>query len=370
MGYQQTVQMIVDGMIIVMAALLILITLALIILHFLINSKQKGMERIKQRVLRRISVNEQIEYLRNEIYQAVNAEEPQASLQGIWGIRSNRGLQVLEMVSRELEGRQAEVLCRLVSSEWYGEYLRKKLSGRGQDAALLATKLIGQLHVSNYTFQIERNFNRWPKDAMVQEIGLLTMFQLGEKERIIWLLSKSELAIILSFRTLHELFRSYCGDYKEFYQELLPVAKDQYVKRACIRGIGECGCRELCEMIAPELSAHQINVQLEAIRSLGKLGYTPVAEQIRALTAHSAWEIRCAAVDALAVLDSEGCYKAILQCLCDPVWWVRFHAAEALALLPCRERLLEDVGKSGDRYAWEMLQYIIERNLILMGGVA
>ena len=82
------------------------------------------------------------------------------------------------------------------------------------------------------------------------------------------------------------------------------------------------------------------------------------------------WEIRCAAVDALAVLDSKGCYKAILPCLCDPVWWVRFHAAEALALLPCRERLLEDVRKSGDRYAREMLQYIIERNLILMGGVA
>ena len=238
------------------------------------------------------------------------------------------------------------------------------------DTVLLITKLIGQLQIPGYTSDIEKNFMRWTKDAMVQEIGLLTLFMLGQRDQVIRLLSDPQFRILLSFRTLHELFLHYHGDCAEFYKMLFPKAQDQYVRRACIRGIKDNNCKELCEMILPELSSPHMNVRLEAMRTLGRLGYTPAAGTIRELTRHEAWEVRCAAVDALASLDCEGCYDTILQCLYDRVWWVRFHAAEALAALPCRDTLLSDVRTSGDRYAQEMLQYVIERDGILAGGVA
>ncbi len=369
MDFQQVVQQIVDGMIIVMGGFLILFTLALVIFHFLTNAKQERMQRIKQQVLRLISTNAQIEYLRGKIYHVINSTEC-VSLQGIRGIRSQRGVQVLEMVSRELSSQQADTLRAAVSSDWYSTYLQKRIGSRSIDAALLATKLIGQLQIPGYTSQIKKNFARWPKDAAVQEIGLLALFRLGEKDQVMGLLSDPRFTILLSFRTLHELFLCYNGDCGAFYQALLPISGDQYIKRACIRGIGESGCKELCDMVLPHLSSPHMNVRLEAIRTLGKLGYTPAAAPIRELTRHEAWEVRCAAVDALTALEPQGCYHAILQCLYDPVWWVRFHAAEALVSLPCREVLVSDVEASGDRYAREMLQYIIQRDLLLAGGAA
>ena len=368
--YQQVVQQIVDGMILVMASILIAFTLLLIVLHFITNTTQERMQRIRQQILRLISSSEQIEYMKGQIYRAINSPAEQMTLQGIRGIRSRRGIQVLELVSRELDDRQTAVLRSAVSTDWYADFLQKTIDGRDKEAALLVVKLVGQLRISGYTASIEQNFKRWPKDAAVQEIGLLTLFIQGEGELLSELLSDPQFTVILSFRSLHELFLHYSGDPSGLYRELLSRAHDQYVRRACIRGIGDSGCTAFGEVLLPELASASMNVLLETIRTMGKLGYAPAIDAIRGLVRHEAWEVRCAAVDALVLLDKDGCCDAVLPCLYDKVWWVRFHAAEALAALPERDTVLAVVRAGTDRYAREMLEYVVERDEILEGSLA
>ena len=369
MIYHQIVQQIVDGMIVVMAGILIVFTVALVLVHFITNARQERMRRIREQVLRLVSVNAQIDYLKGQIYEIVNTAEKAATLRSIRGIRTHRGLQVLELVSREVDCQQAAVLRDAVADPWFAAYLQKKLRGRNRDMVLLTMKLLGQLQISGYEDDIEQNLRRFPRDTAVQEIGLLALFLQGRQAQIVQLFAEKEFQIVLSFRSLHELFVHYQGEKCAFYQEILSGDCDPYVYKACIRAAGEDGCTALCPLIVQELEAPQLNVLLEAIRTIGRLGYLPATEQIRRLTQHTAWEVRCAAVDALLCLDRAGCYDAILACLYDKEWWVRFHAAEALVTLPCRAQLLADVQASGDQYAQEMLQYIIERDALLAKGV-
>lgn len=368
--YQVIVQQIVNAMIIVMASILIVFTLLLLLLHFVTNAEHKRMQRIRQQILRLISPEVKIEYLKGQIYEIINGNAQKVTLRKIRGIRSQRGIQVLEIISRTVTEAQRELLLQAVGEEWFNSYLKKKVTGRNQDAALLASKLIAQLHVSGYLDKVEENLRRWPNSSSVQEISFFVLFMQGKQERLVRILSDSEFHLVLSFRTLQELFSCFPGDRTGLYRSLLTSAQDQYIKRACIHGIGLDGCTDLCDIAVPYLSSQNMNIQLETIRTLGKLNYASVSPQIVKLTQHNKWEVRCAAVDSLAQLDREHCYDAIFKCLCDKEWWVRFHAAEILVTLPCREKLLNDVQASADRYAAEMIQYMIERDAILKGGDA
>lgn len=366
----QFIQQTVDILVLVMAGILALFTLGLAAVHFVTNAEQKSIQRIRRQLLRLVNVQAHIEYIRGRIYSLLDPEGEVVSLREIRGIRSRRGVQVLEMVAREVSGAQAETLSLAVRDEWYSAYLTKKLASRDQDTAILAEKLIAELRAPGYTELIERNLRRWSGNADAQQIGLLALFMRGQEEVLVRLFSDPDFRLILSFRTLQELFHCYGGDHEALYRALLAGCRDQYVRRACIRGVGLDGCADLCGELLPYLESENLNLRLEAVRTLGRLEYAPAADAVRAFTRHASWEERSAAADALVRMDPEGCYDDLFRCLCDREWWVRFHAAEALVSLPCREKLLADAGSCGDRFAFEMVRFMVERETILKGGDA
>lgn len=355
-------------MITVMAVILILFTLALIVLHFLTNAENKSVQRIREQILRLISPNTKMEFLRGQVYEIIDGNAERVTLRGVHGIRTQRGIQVLEMISRVVEGKQKGILLQAINEDWFSRCLYKKLTGKNRDAALISTKLIAQLGAKGYIGEIEDNLMRWPERADVQEICLLAMFMQGQEYRLAVVFSEPWFNLVLSFRTLQELISCFPDDRSGLYSSLLKYAPDKYVKRACIRGIGIDGYSDMCKLLVPYLSAEDQNIKLEAIRTLGRLGYTPVSDRIAALTRHERWEVRCAAVDAIAAIDRQNCYDTVFSCVCDSEWWVRFHAAEILVALPCRERLLADIEASDDRYAREIVRYMIERESILKKG--
>lgn len=362
----QTIQMIVDWAVVVMACLLVLFSLFLLFLHLLSNARQENMQRLREQVMRLVYSSEDEAYLKEDIYEAIHGEA--VTLRGIRGIRSHRGVQVLELVSREVEGKSYNILQQAVSEAWYMDYLRSLLAGRKKEAALLAVKLAGELKLHELNDEVERVFNRWNQDTMVQEACLYTLFVEGELERLLRLFSWEKGITALSFRSLNELFAHYGGNPRTLFRVLLPSARDQYVRRACIRGIGERKCEEFGEELHEYLATENLNILIETIRSCGKLNYRPAMDTIRAMLAHEAWEVRCAVIDVLAECDRENSRNRLIYCLHDGVWWVRFHAAQAVAALPDRQQILEDVRRSGDTYAYEMLSYMLQRNRILEGG--
>ena len=365
------IQNMVDVLIIVMAVILVLFTLGLIVLHIITTSNSKQVEKIKRRIMRMLSVTQDLEFLRGQIHQLLEPDGKVRSLRQIRGIQSNRGAIAMTIVVDEISKEQREQLRTIVlQDKWYMDHIRKKLRSRNSDWVGVFTKLTAELQLSTLDEDVLANLYRWPKKADNQEIGLLALFMCGSRDKVVALFSDSAFHLILSFRSLQELFACYTGDHEELCRLLIGKSSDSYITRACIREIGNGEMAALTPMVIPFLKSENVNVLIDSIRTLGKLRIAEAAEEIRQYTRHPQWSVRSTAVTALAEIAPENCYEDLLRCLCDPEWWVRFHAAEALFRLPSHPGLMEDVQALGDRFAFEMMRYITERNELLRQEVA
>ena len=365
------IQTMVDVLIIVMAAILVIFTLGLIVLHIITTSNSKRVEQIKRRIMRMLSVTQDLEFLRGQIHQLLEPGGEIRSLRQIHGIKSNRGAIAMTFVVDEISKQQRDRLRALIlRDEWYMGHIRKKLRARNSDWVGVFTKLTAELQLSVLDEDVLANIYRWPKKADNQEISLLALFMCGSRDKLVALFSDSAFQLILSFRALQELFTCYAGDHEELCRLLIGKSSDSYITRACIREIGSGEMAELAPMVIPFLKSENVNVLIDSIRTLGKLHCMGVTEEIRQYTRHIQWSVRSTAVTALAEMAPENCYEDLLRCLCDPEWWVRFHAAEALYRLPGHPDLMADVQALGDRFAFEMMRYICRRNELLYQEVS
>ncbi len=360
------IQTMVDVLIVVMASILALFTLGLIVLHIITTSNSKRVEKIKRRIMRILSVKQDLEFLRSQIHQLLDQNGEVHILRDIRGIQTNRGAIAMTIVVDEISAAQRELLRSIILQDpWYMAHVRKKLRARNSDWVGVFTKLVAELRLAVLDEEVLANLYRWPRKADNQEIGLLALFMCASHDKLLALFSDPSFRLILSFRSLQELFACYTGDHTELCRTLLGKSHDSYVTRSCIREIGIGEMTELCPLVAPYLQSENINVLIDSIRTLGKLRYAPAEESIRQHTAHPVWSVRSTAATAISEIAPDRCYKELLRCLCDREWWVRFHAAEALSQLPGHPDLMKDVQALQDRFAFEMMRYIQERNRLL-----
>ena len=365
------IQAVIDVLIVVMASILVLFVLALVILHILTTTNNKQVERIKRRIMRMLSVTQDLDFLRGQIMRLLAHEDGIAGLRDIRGIRSNRGTIAMTLVVEEVPAEQKEALREIIlADEWYLAHIHRRMASSNADRVGVFTKLIAELRLPGFEQDIIRELRRWPKRADNQEIGLLALFMCGCEDELVELLGDSSFRLIISFRSLQELFVQYTGNKAALYRRLLRQECDLYITRACIRGIGVDGLEELCEDVLPYLESTNTNLLIDAVRTLGKLRYAPAVEAIRAFTRHEAWTVRSTAASALFDAAPESCRDDLLRCLCDSEWWVRFHAAEALSALPNPPDLETDIAPLDDRFAYEMYRFMLERNALLAEGKA
>ncbi len=365
------IQTAVDVLVIIMAGILVLFTLGLLVLHILTTTNNKRVERIKKRIMRLLSVSQDLEYLRGQIHHLLDEDGEVTSLRDIRGIDSNRGTIAMTIVVEEIAPEQREHMREIILKDsWYLSHIHKKMRSPDPDRVGVFTKLIAELRLPDFEKDILNSLHRWPSRADNQEIGLLALFRCGRGEELISLFTDPSFQLIISFRSLQELFSLYAGDKVSLYRRLMETPCDMYIIRACIRDIGVNSIRELCPAVLPYLDSDNNNLLIDAVRTLGRLGYRPAEEKIRGFTNHSSWGVRSVAVTALARIAPKASYSDLLRCLCDREWWVRFHAAEALAEGGDHEKLMEDVEGLNDRFAYEMMRYILERNALLKEGLA
>ncbi len=365
------IQSAIDILIIVMASILVLFTLGLIVLHILTTTNNKRMARIKQHILRMLSVSQDLEYLRGKIHQLLEKDGETTSLKEIRGIRSNHGIIAMTVVAEESSPeQQLRLRSMILRDQWYIAHIHKQMGSRNPDKVGLFTKLIAEMRLPDFEPDIMNELHRWPSRADNQEIALLALFRCGCEKELISLFGDPSFRLVISFRALQELFAIYNGDETSFCRSLLEMDCDSYITRACIRSVGIHESKELCAAVEPFLSSENTNLVIDAIRTLGMLHYRGAAEAIRGFTSHPAWIVRSVAATALFQTAPDDCYDDLLRCLCDREWWVRFHAAEALGDMPDHPHLMEDVKAMNDRFAFEMMRFILERNALLKEGRA
>jgi hypothetical protein len=325
---------------------------------------------MREQLLCLISGEVQSSRIKNKIYEMVRPDGEIDSISAIAGIRSLRGLQVISETADELETEYLSVLRREVGGEWYGRFLRRQLDGRNMDSIILVVKLIGTLKLTQYTSEVVTQVYCYRTTTQMQHIGMLSLCLLGAERELVTICRDETIASLLSFRTLEELFRTYTGNREKICGILIDTAADLYIRRTCIKAIGEYKYAKLAERVMPYLESRQLNARIDAIRSLGQLKHAPALERIRAFAADEHWEARVVSATALGSFGAENNLDILLGLLCDREWWVRYRAAEALVTYPDHAGLLRRVAQTNDRFAREMMQFALDKDALMKGEVA
>jgi len=358
------------GLSIVLGALLALGLLLLLLLHLTRAVDNRRVQKMREQLLSLISGAAQSKIMKNHIYEMVNPGGKLDRLSDIKGIRSARGLIVMAETAEELSGAAFEKLQKEAGGEWYGEYIRKLFDSVDEETIALAVKLIGALQLTNYTPDVVTQIYCCRTTAQMQHVGMLTLCMLGAERDIVALCRDHTIASLLSFRTLEEIFSVYNGDLKRLCRKLITSASDPYIRRTCIKTIGEKRYEDLGDLVLPHLIHGHINTRIDAARALGQIHFDMAHPYILKNAEDARWEMRAVVATALGAFDIATDEETLLQLLCDREWWVRYRAAESLAQTNDPARMMERAEQTGDRFALEMMRFALERRQLMRGEAA
>jgi hypothetical protein len=363
-------QTLLSGLNIALGALLIVGLILLLLLHLTRAVNNLRVQKLREQLLCLISGVEEAKRMKNHIYEMVNPDGKLEHLSDIRGIRSARGLIVMAETAEELSGAAFDKLQKEAGSGWYGEYLRKLLDGTDEEATALVVKLIGALRLRSYTPDVVTQIYCCRTTTQMQHIGMLTLCKLGSERDIVALCRDHTIASLLSFRTLEEIFSVYTGDLKKLCRKLITSASDPYIRRTCIKTIGEKGYEDLGDLVLPHLIQGYINTRIDAARTLGQIRFAAAYPQLVASASDARWEMRAVVATALGAFGAQENEDTLVKLLCDREWWVRYRAAEALAKAPNTEEIIAHAARTKDRFAVEMMRFALDQAALVKGEVA
>jgi len=359
------VQAVVNVLIMIMGAVLTLFTLLLLVLHVTNSFKSKRIQEMREQLICLISGEAAARKLKNKLYHFIRQSEGcVGSISQIHGIRSLRGLLVIAETADELNPSDLAVLKREIAGEWYSNYLNSQFSSGSVDSIILVVKLIGTLGLDRYTSDVTQQIYYYRKNPQMQHIGLLSLCLLGAEQPLVSICRDASIASLLSFRTLEELFSVFCGDREKLCQRLIHTAADDYIRRTCVKAIGDNRYIALADEVLPLLESPKTNMRIDAARTLGQLAYAPAYESILALSRSDCWELRAVVATALSSYGADESEDTLIDLLCDCEWWVRLRASESLLKCTNTEEVVRRVEERHDRYALEMMHFALDKQAL------
>lgn len=348
-----------------MGAVLVLFTVLLLTLHLTNSIKSKRIQAMREQLICLISGEAAVRQLKSQLYAVIRQEEGDIqSISQIRGIRSLRGLLVIAETADELTGDDLDALRREVDGEWYSKFLRRQFDSGSLDSVILVVKLAGTLGLSRYIPDIVSQIYSNRANPHMQHIGLLALCLLRDESSLISICRDPSIASLLSFRTLEELFSVYRGDREVLCSRLIGTAADLYIRRTCVKAIGENHYIALAGLVLPLLDSPHLNMQIDATRTLGQLRYEPAYERIKAMAKSERWELRAIVATALDSYGTDDNVELLIDLLCDREWWVRYRAAESLTGCADTDGVLRRVSERKDRFALEMLHFALDKKAL------
>lgn len=362
-------QSIADGLIVILAGAMLLCGLLLLFLHLTSAVSNLRIQKMRGKLLCLLAGEADVSRMKSSLYEMLRPGGEVERLSDIRGIRSLRGLRVIAETADELTGEAWEKLSSEAGGEWYGAYLRRKFGGSSFEAILLAVRLVGSLRIRRFTQSVVEQIYFYRTAAQMQHIGMLSLCMLGAEREVVALCRDQSVASLMSFRTLEEVFSVYSGDRRKLCRKLITTAADLYIRRTCIKAIGENQYAELGELVVPFLKSSQLNTRIDAVRALGQLREREGYEQICAFSEDIRWEMRAVVATALGEYGVRENLEALLRLLCDREWWVRYRAAQALLRYSDRAELMTRVERTADRFALEIMRFAVDQEALLKGEV-
>ena len=351
-------------LILLLFAVMLLCGLLLVLLALTRRITNLRVQAMRKKLLCLISGAADASRMKNKLYEMLQPGGSVKRLSDIRGIRSRRGLRVISETAGEVGGEAWEKLAEETGGDWYGAYLKRTLDRANPEAVLLVVRTIGALRISRFTKEVVSQIYYFRTSAQMQHIGMLALCMLGAEREVVALCRDESVASLLSFRTLEEIFDTYNGDKRKLCRKLITTASDLYIRRTCIKQIGECGYTELGMLVLPFLGSSELNARIDAVRTLGQLREHEAVEPIRAFSKDIRWEMRAVTATALGALSARENVELLIALLCDREWWVRYRAAEALLSYPNRALLMHHVEDTFDRFAQEMMAFALDKEAL------
>jgi len=359
------VQAIVNLLIYIMGSVLVLFTLLLLVLHVTNSIQNSRIQAMREQLICLISGEAAASRLKNKLYEVIRQKDGTVkSISQIPGIRSLRGLLVISETSDELTPEELNVLRNEISGKWFSKYFIKQFSNGTLDSIILVVKLVGTLVLEQYIPDVIQQIYAHRKNTHMQHIGLLSLCLLGSESSLVLICRDASIASLLSFRTLEELFNVYRGDREALCRRLIDTAADQYIRRTCVKAIGENKYESLADLVMPLLDSPQLNMRIDAARTLGQLVYAPAFPSIAALAHSERWELRAVVATAFAAYGADENAEVLIDLLCDKEWWVRYRAAESLLHCSDTEEIMRRVEQRNDKFAKEMFQFALDKQAL------
>lgn len=359
-----------NHLIILIAGALLLCGLLLLALHLTRAVSNIRVKKMREKLLCLLSGEADARRMKTKLYEMLQPGGEVNRLSDIRGIRSLRGLRVIAETADEVSGEAWQKLAAETGGEWYGAYLKRRLDRSNQEAILLVVRLIGSLRIQRFTQNVVAQIYYYRAETQMQHICMLALCMLGAEREVVALCRDQSIASLLSFRTLEEVFSTYAGDRKILCRKLITTAADQYIRRTCIKAIGENEYTELGDLVVPFLKSSQLNARIDAVRTLGQLRVRTGFHQVLALSEDMRWEMRAVVATALGAYGATENVDVLIRLLCDREWWVRYRAAEALLKYPRRDALLARLEETNDRFAQEMMRFALEKDAFTRGEAA
>ncbi len=333
--------------------ILVVFVLVLVFFHIYSGAKVKANKRLAKRIIKLLE----------------EGEKGESKIKKIKKLFTPNGIRLLENLATTVDEEKLEMLRKVLSTEKFTRYFRDNLTFKNQSVALLTTKMTAELKLDGFIPEILTNIKRWENDSEAQQVGLLALCLNGKKKALVELLSHKDFKLMVSFRTMQELIESFNGDKIKLFKELLSRSCDTYIYRACIQSIGNEKIYELAEEVMLFLNSENLNLRISATRALGELKYKPAKDMLLKILPESDWELTSAIVEALSKISPEDCYETILPFVFHKEWWVRYRTAEILVSLQESDKLITDIEKSKDKYASEIVEYMLQRKELMKGRV-
>lgn len=359
------VQSVINMLIVFMGGVLALFMLLLFMLHITNSIKSRRIQAMREQLICLISGEAAASRLKSKLYDLIRQKEGSfQSITQIRGIRSLRGLLVISETADELQEKELAVLRREIGGEWFSKYLLRQFNDGTTDSIILVIKLVGTLGLSQYVPDVIQQIYCHRKNTHMQHIGLLSLCLLGAEATLVSICRDESIASLLSFRTLEELFNVFRGDREQLCARLVGSAADPYIRRTCVKAIGNNKYIDLAPDVMPLLSSPHLNMQIDAARTLGQLAYMPAYEPILKMAHSDRWELRAIVATSLAAFGADKNIDTLIDLICDREWWVRYRAAESLLHCSDTEEVLRRIKARQDRFALEMMQFALDKKAL------
>ena len=283
---------------------------------------------------------------------------------------TKRGLDMLgQFLSDECPWENGAPLHKVLRLGRYEHCMQKFMRSKDLTFIILVIRITGLLRMKTYKDRILQLMADSKDNLELQYAGLLALSLMGLRKSLVSLCRQPEYTRGLSFRSLKEIFASYTGDKASLYADLLN-SPDPYIRRIAIKNIGEDGITKLAKRLLPLLDTQDVNLNYDLIRTFGQLRFAPAGPAIVQSLESPNWTLRNAAVMALASIDPMKYLPQMIQGVKDREWWVRYNSAKELSLRIPPEQLREMIATLDDRYASEILAYVIAEKKLLEEGEA